>query len=131
MRRLGKREAGFVTGDRDIAKRSEGAAEADGAALDNADNRRFGVAERTVEIENRFGAVAHGIGFRRGAGLRLSHRFSSETKIITRAFEQNQPRGLPRLVEHLRDLCPDRVGLAVAGFRPVQCDRCDIAVLLQ
>ena len=48
VRRLGKLKARSVAGDGDVAQRGEGATEADGAALHDADNRRFGISESTV-----------------------------------------------------------------------------------
>src|SRR6266508_1405158 len=66
VRHLGNLKLGGVGGERDVADRRDGAAEAEGAALDDADHRDFAAPEGAVAIEHHVVAAAkldrHGVG---------------------------------------------------------------------
>src|SRR5262245_32212351 len=85
VRHLRQLKAGSVACDGDVTERGQSTTQADGPALNHADDGYFSVAKRAVEIENRFAPFANAISLENRAGL--AHRLATETEIVPCAFE--------------------------------------------
>src|SRR2546427_12757174 len=97
-----------------IAKRRQSAPQPDRPALNDAHNRNFCAAKRAVEIENRLASLTNGVRFKNGT--RLAHGLATQTEVVARAFEDNEPRFFGGDVEHFGEPSPGRIGLAVPAL---------------
>src|SRR5215204_5884090 len=122
MIHLGQLELGIVAGDRDIAQAGERAAEADGAALHDADDRHGHAAEGAINGERRFRVAAPHVerGLER-SGRAQGRRIAAEAEVVARSAQHDEPAS-GRRIDHGGNLGAHLVGDQVAAVRPVHRD---------
>jgi hypothetical protein len=113
-------EAGIVARKSDVGDGGNGAAEAERAALDYADDRDRAVANSTVSIEHDVGESTSLQCFRLGAGwLQPGPRRAADAKIPAGAAQQHHARASGRGCNQVSEFQRHRIGHGIAVLGPV------------